>query len=301
MARENLQGTQDASASLPAETPAWLGEFEPGAFGPDDAETGGFGADDGGAGPHPAAPEAREPVPPPGLPLWPASEAVTVSYVKPSWDDPWALEDADPGPVDPAPHARHSASRSDDGFGSLGLATVTGRRPMRPPAAPTRAARQPRQSTAAGLAALVTLALLSAFFAWVTAEPVWLALGHATPGTVTVTKCVDHGLNRRCAGTFTSADGRFTRAPVPVMGDAPGVGTAAPARMTSDGGARAYVDVDAGGRATLGVLLIVLCGLAIVRATGVRRLPAPRMRTVATVISVAGPLTFLGAMLVATH
>jgi hypothetical protein len=288
MARDNSQGTPDASASIPAETPAWLGEFEPGAFEP-------------GAVDSHAAPEARDPVPAPGLPLWPASEPVTVSYVKPSWDDPWALDDADHGPADAAPPARHSASRRDEGFGSLGLATVTGRRPMRPPAAPTRPARQPRQSTAASLAALVTLALLSAFFAWVTAEPVWLALGHETAGTLTVTRCVDHGLNRRCAGTFTSADGRFTRASVPVMGDVPAVGTAAPARMTSDRGARVYVDVDAGGRAALGVLLVVLCALAIVRSTGVRRLPTSRMRAVATAISVAGPLTLLAAMLTTTH
>lgn len=288
MVRETPQGTHGASPS----TPAWLGEPGPDDSRPDDA----------------VGSPSDAPVPPQGLPLWPSSEPITVSYVKPSRDEPthsWTHDDWDPANAD-LPAARDPASRRDgddleSGFGSLGLVTVTGRRPMRPPAAPTRSARQPRQGTPAGLAALVVLALLSAFFAWVTAEPLWLALGHSTGGTLTVTKCVDQGVNRRCAGTFTSADGRFTRAAVPVMGEAPQAGTAAPARMTSDRGGRAYVDVDAGSRALLGVALVVLCALAIMRATGVRRFPARRLRIVATVISFAGPLALLAGMLAATY
>jgi hypothetical protein len=298
MARETPHGTHAASAP----TPAWLGE--PDELGADELGPDELGPDDHGSGA--GAPQSREPVPLPGLPLWPSSEPVTVSYVKPSWDEPtrsWTHDGWDPPSDRPAargPVPRRDIDDHDAGLGSLGLVTITGRRPMRPPAAPIRPARPPRQGTAAGLAALVVIALLSAFFAWVTAEPLWLALGHSTPGTVTVTTCVDHGLNRRCAGTFTSAGGRFTRAPVQVMGDVPAPGGSAPATMTSDRGARAYVEVDAGGRATLGVGLVVLCALAIVRVTGVRRLPARRMRVTATVISFAGPLAFLAGMLVAT-
>jgi hypothetical protein len=293
MARETPQDTHGASTS----TPAWLGEL-----GPDDPGPEGVRSDP----PDPL--ETREPVPLPGLPLWPSSEPVTVSYVKPSWDEPtrsWTHDGWEPGDAD-RPAARGPATwrdgdDHDSGLGSLGLVTITGRRPMRPPAAPVRPARQPRQGTTAGLAALVVLALLSAFFAWVTAEPLWLALDHSVRGTVTVTRCVDHGLNRRCAGTFTSADGRVTRASVPVMGEAPVPGGSAPARMTSDRGARAYADVDAGSRAALGIGLIVLCALAIVRATGVRRLPARRTRVAATALAFAGPVTLLAGMLAATY
>ncbi len=292
MARETPQDIHGASTS----TPAWLGELGPDDPGPD------------GVRPDPL--DTREPVPLPGLPLWPSSEPVTVSYVKPSRDeqtrsrthDGWEPWDADrPAAHGPTPWRDDPDPGADPGLGSLGLVAVTGRRPMRPPAAPTRPARRPRPGTGAGLAALVVFALLSAFFAWVTAEPLWLALDHSTRGTVTVTRCVDHGLNRRCAGTFTSTDGRFTRVRVPVMGEAPAPGGAAPARMTSDRGARAYVDVDAGSRAALGLGLILLCALAIVRATGVRRLPARRARVTATTLAVAGPLILLAGMLAATY
>ena len=112
---------------------------------------------------------------------------------------------------------------------------------------------------------------------------------------MTVTKCTDD----RCLGTFASD--AFTRDAVPVMGDAPAPGQAAPARMTSDRGARAYVDVDAVGRAALGVALILLCGLGIVRGTGVRRLPERSARRTAALLSLAGPLVLLAAMLAVTY
>lgn len=278
MTGETPQGTHGVSAS----TPAWLGELEP------DAEPG------------------------PELPLWPAPasspEQVTVSYVRPSGEAPtesWsAATDDDRTPAHRKQDDRDDRGRDwddrdrdDAGLGALGLVTVTGRRPMRPPAAPSRPARRPRGTSSSGLVALVLLALLSAFLAWVTAEPVWLALNHSVPGTVTVTKCAGHHLNRRCVGTFRAPDPQFTRTGIPLMGDAPEAGAQVPARMTSDRGQRAYVDVDAGGRAAFGVALIVLCGLAIVRATGVRRLPTRRARTATTLISLAGPLALLVAML----
>jgi hypothetical protein len=177
---------------------------------------------------------------------------------------------------------------------SLGAVAVTGRRPTRPPKSPRRG-QAGRVGSARGLAALVVLALLSAFFAWVTAEPLWIALGHSQPGAVTVTRCADD----RCLGTFTSP--RFARDAVPVMGDAPATGDTAPARMTSARGTRAYVDVDAVSRAALGVVLILLCGLGIVRATGVRCLPGRPARRTATLLSLFAPLTLLAAMLAVTY
>jgi len=100
---------------------------------------------------------------------------------------------------------------------------------------------------------------------------------------------------------FTGADGGFTRTGVPVMGAEPVLTTGAPARMTSKGGARAYVDVDARSRAATGVALILLCGLIIARATGVRRLPTRSARAAAALLAFAGPLALLAAMLVLTY
>lgn len=177
---------------------------------------------------------------------------------------------------------------------SLGAVAVTGRRPTRPPKAPRRG-RLAGTGSARGLVALVLLALLAAFFAWVTAEPLWLAVGHYEPGTVTVTTCTGD----RCVGTFTSA--AFARDAVPVLGDTPAPGRPAAARMTSERGTYAYADIDSVSRAALGLALILLCGLGIVRATGVRRLPERPARRTATLLSLAGPLALLAAMLAVTY
>ncbi|GAA0929192.1 hypothetical protein GCM10009558_042190 [Virgisporangium aurantiacum] len=181
---------------------------------------------------------------------------------------------------------------------ALSAVAVTGRRPVRPPSSPIRVGRRgPHAGSTAGLVALVLLALVSAFFAWVTAEPLWLAVGHSQPGVVTVTRCTDG----RCLGTFTGTSKDFVRDGVPVMGDAPVVGQTAPARMTSDPGIRAYVDVDPNSRALVGFALILLCGLGIVRATAVRRLPTRPARRIAALLSLGGPLLLLAAMLAATY
>lgn len=198
---------------------------------------------------------------------------------------------------------RPSSDRpTDPAVGSLralSAVAVTGRRAVRPPSSPVRPARRggPRAGSTTGLVALVLLALVSAFFAWVTAEPLWLAVGHSQPGAVTVTRCAGD----RCLGTFTGTGKDFVRDGVPVMGDAPVVGQTSPARMTSGRGIRAYVDVDPNSRALVGTALILLCGLGIVRATGVRRLPTRPTRRTATLLSLGGPLLLLAAMLAVTY
>jgi hypothetical protein len=265
MTRDTPQGAH--------ETPAWLG--------------------DSAAAPH-------EP-----LPLWPERhqpEHSEPEHSEPEHSEParsaaridkiewWTEDEPASGPL-----AHHGANLTP-----LGVVAVTGRRAVRPPSSPRPVRRRPRGNGAArGLVALVLLALLAAFFAWVTAEPLWLAVGHSTPGAVTVTRCVDHGIDRRCVGTFSGAT--FTRTAVPVMGDVPDPGATVPASMTSAHGGRAYVDVDTFSRAAVGVVLIMLCGLGIVRATGVRRLEPKRARTVATLLSTAGPVTLLAGMLIATY
>jgi hypothetical protein len=237
---------------------------------------------------------AAGPVPPDDLhPLWPDLTA----------DPPEPFEPADKaaGPDEAADRAVAAAGTgSDDAPGSglrgaLGVVAVTNRRQVRPPPAPKRGRHtQPTRHPAVGLAGMLLCALLAAFVAWVSAEPVWLAVGHAEAGTVTVTKCTDG----RCTGTFTG-DG-FTRTGVPVMGAAPAPGATAPARMTSVRGTRAYVDVDATARAATGLALLILCGLAIARVTGARRLPTPRTRVAATAASLAAPLILLAGMLATT-
>src|SRR5690606_1799116 len=53
------------------------------------------------------------------------------------------------------------------------------------------AARAPRPYRRPLLAfpAMIALGLLTAFFAWQAAEPLWLAMGRGVEGTATVTRC----------------------------------------------------------------------------------------------------------------
>jgi hypothetical protein len=222
-------------------------------------------------------------------------ERAQVEPRRPLKSDGWA-EEREPGWAD---GLVNPADPSVGSLRSLGAVAVTGRRATRPPASPRSSPRRGRNGgrggSAYGLVALVLLGLMSAFFAWVTAEPVWLTVGHAEAGTVTVTRCAGD----RCLGTFTGTG--FARDAIPVMGDAPAAGEQVPAEMTSRRGANAYVGVDPASRAGMGIALIVLCGLGIVRATGVRRLPTRPARRIAALLSVIAPFTLLAAMLAVTY
>ncbi|MET8119293.1 hypothetical protein [Micromonospora sp. NPDC005291] len=159
--------------------------------------------------------------------------------------------------------------------------------------APSRTARPP--DPLPGLAALVALSLVVAFFAWVSAGPFWLAVGHARIGTVVIDDCTGGGLNQRCRGIFTAEDGRFMVhgvrvSGVPAGGDAPG--TALPARMTGPDGATAYADTGVGRhlRWLPGLLVVLGCTAGIVRWTGSARLPGRRHRRWAVAAAIAGPV-----------
>jgi hypothetical protein len=162
----------------------------------------------------------------------------------------------------------------------------------------------PPRRPVVGLLALVLLGLLAAFFAWVTAEPLWLAVGHSTPGTATVIHCGGHGLDRRCQANFNAAGDVFTAARVDLIGaDRLADGQRVAARMVSPTGRLAYAG-DGGGLAlrwALGIGLMLLCGLAVALATGVHRLPARRSRYYALLASVTSPLLLLVAMLTVTR
>ncbi|MFC4020709.1 hypothetical protein ACFOW4_22575 [Micromonospora sp. GCM10011542] len=155
-----------------------------------------------------------------------------------------------------------------------------------------------------GLAALLVLSLVASFFAWVSAGPFWLAVGHARTGTVVIDDCTGGGLTQRCRGIFAADDGRFLAHGVRVSGvpagrDAPG--TALPARMTGPDGGTAYADTGVGRhlRWLPGLLVVLGCAFGIARWTGATRLAGRRNRRWAVTAALAGPalitLGFLAA------
>ena len=169
--------------------------------------------------------------------------------------------------------------------------TVPIQRVSPPPQPGPVARRRSRRSTvpprpALSLAAVVALALTAAFFAWVSAEPFWLAVGHGHPGTATIFSAPNG-----CRARFVADDATFTVSTVGVagLGSCPD-GTKAPAHMVSADGKRAFV-TDQGGldaRWSIGFSLVLLCGLGIAAATGAGRLPG--WRATATVgLSLTAP------------
>ncbi|WP_433531375.1 hypothetical protein ACQPYA_04485 [Micromonospora sp. CA-263727] len=146
-----------------------------------------------------------------------------------------------------------------------------------------------------GLPALLGLSLAAAFFAWVSAGPFWLAVGHATSGTVVVTDCTGDGLAQRCRGIFTAANEKFRAHGVRVSGvpeHRAAAGATLPARMTGPDDDTAYADRGPGThlRWLLGLLAVLGCGWGIVRCTGATRLPDRRSRRWAVTAALAGPL-----------
>jgi hypothetical protein len=181
--------------------------------------------------------------------------------------------------------------------------------------------RRPR-SPLTGLVALLLAAFAAAFFAWVSAEPFWLAVGHGRTGTATITACSGTGFQQRCAGTFAIgsppadpavasgaahwAAGAYRSGSVALLGVEAAdrqPGTTVAARMVRPDSRQAFVGA-AGTmlhlRWTIGVLLVLLCGLVIAGATGARRLESPRARRRAVLLSMTGPVALLAGFLAAT-
>ncbi|MFC5944195.1 hypothetical protein [Micromonospora harpali] len=155
-----------------------------------------------------------------------------------------------------------------------------------------------------GLSALLALSLLAAFFAWVSVGPFWLALGHATTGTVVIGECTGAGLTQRCRGVFTAEGERFIAFGVRVSGvpaEHTATGSTLTARMTGPSGDTAYADTGAGRhlRWLLGLLLVLACGAGIARYTGAARLADRRARRWAVAVAVAGPLVISAGFLAA--
>jgi len=160
---------------------------------------------------------------------------------------------------------------------------------------------KPRRPTVA-LAAAIGFGLLAAFFAWQAAEPLWLAAGHGTPGTATVTRCDGSGVapsdspgaTYQCV-RFDAADGSFTAVDVTLRGAGAAArteGTTLPARMLAPDRQQAYAASPAGLhlRWSLGLLMTLACGAAIGWGTGATRFREPTSRRLAVLLSFAGPV-----------
>jgi hypothetical protein len=155
------------------------------------------------------------------------------------------------------------------------------------------------------LPALVLLALVATFFGWVSAEPLWLAVGHSQPGTATITHSDGGGLNNRCRGQFTAAGDAFTIPLVRVTGlpdDQCVTGTSVPARAVSDSAREAYAGETTGLhlRWGIGLGLVLLCGLLIAWLTGAGRFAGWR-RVLAVGLSVAAPVLVAVGLIVAAY
>jgi hypothetical protein len=153
------------------------------------------------------------------------------------------------------------------------------------------------------LPALVLLALLTAFLAWVSAEPFWLAVGHGSQGTAVVVAAQSGG-EPACQATFTADGGDFIVSRVVlagVRGSACVAGTRLTARMVSADGDRAYpVDhADLNLRWAVGFGLILLMGLLIMWITGALRFAGWR-RVATTALSLGAPFLVTAGILTAS-
>ncbi|MFD0582586.1 hypothetical protein [Dactylosporangium darangshiense] len=175
------------------------------------------------------------------------------------------------------------------------LKLETARPPQWPPPA-KRVIRAPR-GPLAGLGAMMIVALLAGFFAWTSAEPFWMDMGHGVRGTAEVTACEGSGVLRRCVADF-AAPGRETVDGAQLMGLDAAPGTSVDAEMVP-GGRIAYAGNPSGLRVrwATGLGLIVLCGIVLAWLTGGWRFDRLRDRLTAWGLTALAPLV-LGAGIV---
>jgi len=255
------------------------------------------GPDPGREQPSPAQPGPEQPGPAQPAVAWARADQPDVD--QPDTDQ----ADADQPDVDQAGAGRPVAAGTrpwPTPLGPRGSRTRTSAVPLQHR---TGRPAEPPRYRAPGLAFAVVLSLLAAFFAWVSAEPAWLALGHGSTGTAVITGCTGSGLGQRCHAGFTARTG-FT-VPYAVLVAAPErrrVGQAVPARMVSAGSRTAY----AGGRtglvlrSGLGLGLVLLCGLGVGLVTGARRFARRRTRLGAYAAGLAGPVLLAAGILAAS-
>ncbi|MEU5871433.1 hypothetical protein AB0A73_07695 [Glycomyces sp. NPDC047369] len=194
-----------------------------------------------------------------------------------------AEERAEPiGPVDwdPAEEApRPVSQRSPLGSQADGMAAIRAvweraaetekRRPARPGRPQRR--REPKRLGPALLGVLVCACLLM-FFAWAAAPALWISIGHADQGTVTVTSCQE-GFAPSCNGRFTT-DGWSKDLALTGEVSAADVGTELPARATGPDAHSAYVGGTGGLllRWAPALVLFMVVAMSMVGVSGATRL-----------------------------
>ncbi|MEQ4301036.1 hypothetical protein ABNF97_06530 [Plantactinospora sp. B6F1] len=208
-------------------------------------------------------------------------------------DDFWLpIEEVhwDGTPVQPTPRTWYGRPKDP---------AATGQRAPRPP--------KPQRNPALGLAGVILCSLVASFFAWVSAEPFWLAAGHGEVGTATVETCTGRGLGQHCRGTFSADSGRLRVYDVR-LADVDGAhrefGSRVTARMTGAESRQAYVGAGTGLlhlRWVLGFGMVLLCCVGAGWITGALRLAGRRNRHAAALVSIGGPLLLTAGFLAAAY
>jgi hypothetical protein len=207
-------------------------------------------------------------------------------------------------PANPRSHrGRAAVKQADEAWPTREM--MAGHANRRQPAvrvAAYKAETPPRPASALGLTGLVVFALLAAFFAWVTAEPLWLAVGHGRTGTATAIQCSGSGVSQRCVGDFTSDTGLVVERVALLGVDQSDLAQPLSARMVAATSDQAYVGAALRGlhlRWVVGLLLALLCGVGIALTTGAIRFRDRRTRRAAFATSLAAPLLMLVGFLAA--
>ncbi|WFE21950.1 hypothetical protein O7621_00745 [Solwaraspora sp. WMMD937] len=238
---------------------------------------------------------------------WHGGESAAAQPATPVTPD--ADEPADPGaPADanaPAGTGEPSAvAATRDGGPVRTVAPVAEQPPGRPVARRRRTRIRRTRRPATGIAWILVVAAAAAFLGWVSAEPLWLAVGRGVPGTATVTDCTGDGLGRRCLGEFAAQTG-FTVDRVRLFGVPPvdqAVGAELTARMLHRERDTAYVVADLVVlhlRWSVGWGLTVLLGVLLIWGSGARRLASAAARRGATVAALLAPVLLAAGFLAA--
>ncbi|WP_433083212.1 hypothetical protein ACQP1P_04025 [Dactylosporangium sp. CA-052675] len=239
------------------------------------------------------------------FPLWPTTTTLALHESTPAHGEADATATGEL-----AAHEAGRAAVADHLAGRAEAWPPPAMRVMRQPrderrSAPQRRARQrrvrPARGPVAGLTAMLVLALLTGFFAWTSAEPFWLDMGHRVRGTAEITSCKGTGVLRRCLAEFTrpgaeAVDG--TR----LMGLDEPTGSSVAAVMVP-GGRVAYAGNPSGLRVrwATGFGLVLLCGLLLAWLTGAWRFARLRDRLTAWTLTVTAPLVLAAAIVLAAY
>ncbi|MGI5247173.1 hypothetical protein [Dactylosporangium sp. CA-139066] len=280
------------------------------------------------AGEHSAAersvPERRHLAAREQFPLWPTTSTVALHEAPDPVETPGAVPEPQPEPPldDTARQAGRNAvlehlAGQPEQFAWTERSAPAERTEQWPPpsmrvlrearderrSAPARPQRRPRRTRPprgplAGLSAMLLLGLLAGFFAWTSAEPFWLDMGHRVRGTAEITACQGDGVLRRCLADF-AAPGREPVDGARVLGLDGGPGASVAAEMVP-GGRTVYAGNESGLRVrwAAGLGLIALCGILLAWLTGAWRFGRFRDRLIAWTLTALAPLV-LGAAIVA--